>query len=339
MTSPLLHQHTPGETTTLPLADIVQDPSLQLRVRLDRGTVQRYADLLAEDPRSLPPVVVVALEGASATDEPCHLLADGFHRLAAAELAGLPDLAAITLSGTWHDALLYAAQANAAHGLPLTHRDKRRIVTALLQDDTCAAWSNRRLARHSGTTHPFVAAVRRELSDDGSGYHDADTATAPAAGAPPGEREGDDSEAAGEAVEAQQDHAAQGGEEDDAPPDDPIVLHDDERPDDGKLTIALHAAICERIQISVDLGETEDWTRAWQGDIDPVAVAMVIGLDSGTYLWSGVAGLDRSDLTRRLIMTLTDTILSELEDGNRPGGIPLPVIARCYGIDPMPYKE
>src|SRR5688500_11393353 len=53
-------------------------------------------------------------------------LADGFHRVASAELAGAGDLPADIRPGGRRAALRFALGANAAHGLPRTREDKQR---------------------------------------------------------------------------------------------------------------------------------------------------------------------------------------------------------------------
>jgi len=61
----------------LPIDEVVLDPSLNLRDRLDDFTVERYADAW----NRLPPVTVYEVDGQ-------WLLADGFHRHAAAVMIG-----------------------------------------------------------------------------------------------------------------------------------------------------------------------------------------------------------------------------------------------------------
>ncbi len=61
----------------VPLNDLVLDPNLNLRDRLDDFTVERYADSWDR----LPPITVYEVDGK-------WLVADGFHRHAAAVMLG-----------------------------------------------------------------------------------------------------------------------------------------------------------------------------------------------------------------------------------------------------------
>ncbi len=61
----------------VPVEDLVLDPNLNLRDRLDEFTVERYADAWER----MPPITVFEVDGR-------WLLADGFHRHAAAVKLG-----------------------------------------------------------------------------------------------------------------------------------------------------------------------------------------------------------------------------------------------------------
>src|SRR5262249_60057430 len=65
------------DTRELPLDELVLDPNLNLRDRLDDFTVERYAEAWGR----MPPVTVFEVEGR-------WLLADGFHRHASAGMLG-----------------------------------------------------------------------------------------------------------------------------------------------------------------------------------------------------------------------------------------------------------
>jgi hypothetical protein len=58
-------------------------------------------------------------------------------------------------------ALQHALAANQTHGLRRTQADKRRSVELAIEQ--WAIESDRQIAKLTGTTHPFVAKVRREL--------------------------------------------------------------------------------------------------------------------------------------------------------------------------------
>ncbi len=97
-------------------------------------------------------------------DGDSYWLADGFHRVAASNQAGRYVVEANVHQGTQRDAILHAAGANAEHGLPRSHDDKRRAVKRLLEDDEWGKWSDREIARRCKVSHPFVAGIRREFT-------------------------------------------------------------------------------------------------------------------------------------------------------------------------------
>jgi hypothetical protein len=62
--------------------------------------------------------------------------------------------------GGRRDAILYAAGANAAHGLKRPNRDKRNAVMVLLKDPEWGQWSDREIARQCNVDGKTVAALR-----------------------------------------------------------------------------------------------------------------------------------------------------------------------------------
>ncbi|MBM3965373.1 MAG: hypothetical protein FJ308_09955 [Planctomycetes bacterium] len=109
-----------------------------------------------------------------------HVLVDGFHRIEASRrviadgetpaelrksLQSIP-CERVEVDQANHDitelALQHALAANQTHGLRRTQADKRRSVEVAIE-----RWPNesdRQIAKLTGTTHPFVAKVRRELN-------------------------------------------------------------------------------------------------------------------------------------------------------------------------------
>lgn len=170
------------ETLEIALEDLVLDPNLSLRDRLDDATVERYAESWA----GLPPVSVIRVEGR-------YLLADGFHRHAAAARLNRRTIAAEVREGSFPEALDLAALANLKHGLPLTRAERRRAVEVLLTMHHDR--SDRRLCEELGVGRDLVAKVRRQLIDgkqipDTPGRLGADGKLYPSAGLPkdPNER-------------------------------------------------------------------------------------------------------------------------------------------------------
>lgn len=147
------------EIRAVPLALIQDDPASQPRESLDDATVERYADAMAEG-QNFPPVVLY-FDGTN------YWLADGWHRREAARRLQRVSINAEVHPGTRRDAMLYAAGANATHGLPRSNEDKRRAVMMLLRDAEWSQWSDREIARRTQTSQPFVSGLRRELSDNG----------------------------------------------------------------------------------------------------------------------------------------------------------------------------
>jgi len=87
----------------LSVADLVANAPIDPEAHLDAARAERYAGTLD----ALPPLVVFDTpEGL--------LLADGYHRLAAARRRGLETIEAEVRSGSRHDALRYAAKVGAA---------------------------------------------------------------------------------------------------------------------------------------------------------------------------------------------------------------------------------
>jgi ParB-like nuclease domain len=137
------------------IALIRRDGGTQPRAMLDRPTVSEYAFELREGAQ-FPPVVVFY-------DGSDYWLADGFHRVEAAESISMTQIAAIVRSGTIRDAVLYSVGSNATHGLRRNSTDKRRAVTTLLLDEEWSKWSNNKIAKRCGVSHTFVNNLRSSL--------------------------------------------------------------------------------------------------------------------------------------------------------------------------------
>lgn len=165
----------------LPLDELVLDPNLNLRDRLDEFTVERYADSWER----LPPITVYEIKGR-------WLVADGFHRHAAAVLLGLQTIPAEVRKGSMTDALDFVASVNLFHGLPLTRSERRRAVEVKMRIHH--DWSDRRMAEELGVSRELVAKTRRNLIEAGQvpnlpGRIGADGKTYSSAGLPKEPRE------------------------------------------------------------------------------------------------------------------------------------------------------
>lgn len=134
--------------------DLVLDPNLNLRDRLDDFTIERYAEAWER----MPPVTVFEVDGQ-------WLLADGLHRHAAAVMVGRKTIPAEIRIGTYNDALDFVAGVNLFHGLPLTRAERRRAVEIKLR--LHHEWSDRRLAEELGVGRELVAKIRKSLVEGG----------------------------------------------------------------------------------------------------------------------------------------------------------------------------
>jgi hypothetical protein len=140
----------------VPLSRIRVDGGTQTRMYINDRTVNEYAEAYRRGDE-MPPVVLF--------DDGTNLwMADGFHRLAASEAAGLTEIAVVVREGTVREALLYSAGCNCTHGLPRSTFDKRHAVGLLLADPEWAARSNVWIAEQCRVSDHLVANEREQLA-------------------------------------------------------------------------------------------------------------------------------------------------------------------------------
>ena len=136
--------------TKLAIQDIVVDPTIQIRQANHEQTIQRYEDAFDR----LPPVdVFKTAEGL--------LLADGFHRIAAAERLGHAKIEAKVHKGTREEAAEYAVISNTKNADPLTPEERDDGIRRLRQ--LHPDWSNRVIAEKMSVSE---ATVRRVFEID-----------------------------------------------------------------------------------------------------------------------------------------------------------------------------
>ena len=111
---------------TIEIKRIAMNAGTQSREAINEEAVSDYFEVL-EDEGDLPPVVVY-FDGLD------YYLADGFHRILAYKRAEREYIDADVKGGTSRDAIKYALQANAEHGLRRTSADKRKAVNMALDD-------------------------------------------------------------------------------------------------------------------------------------------------------------------------------------------------------------
>jgi hypothetical protein len=173
----------PSPATHLAIGSIRRDPGIQQRVGIAPALVDDYAETIADWIERAP--VVVFDDG-----QPGYWLADGFHRVAAAERSGLDTIPAAVRQGTRRDAMLFAVGANRMQGQRPTRADKRRAVETLLADPEWSAWSDRRIADEAGVSPTTVGNIRREVevsSLDTCGQAPTDVAGVRTDAPPPGD--------------------------------------------------------------------------------------------------------------------------------------------------------
>ena len=135
------------------VSDIRLDGGTQPRASIDYDVVAEYAAEMSEG-ITFPPVDVF-FDGVD------YWLGNGFHRLHAANHAGLTRLCANVHRGDIQAARDFACgTCNATHGLRETVEDRHRRIQIMIQDHS--DWSNRRLADHCGVSDMTVARVKKE---------------------------------------------------------------------------------------------------------------------------------------------------------------------------------
>ncbi len=140
----------------LPLALIHIDDRVQARAALSAEVIEDYAGEMLEG-ANFPPLVVFQEGGG-------YLLADGFHRHLAARQAHVDNFPCEVRQGGLRDAVLFAAGANATHGLQRSNKDKRHAVLKLLRDEEWGQWTDKEIAKRCRVGHQLVGKVRVEYS-------------------------------------------------------------------------------------------------------------------------------------------------------------------------------
>lgn len=164
---------TSGGPRLLPLDQIQRHETTQPREHVSAQVIEEYSDEMAaradgvvinKTGQAWPALVVY--EDTSGEGEPVHWLADGYHRLAAAERAGLAQIQVELHEGTLKDAVLYSVGANQTHGLRRTSADKQRAVRRALAV-AGSEQSDNWIAERCGVSAPTVAKVRAALEQEG----------------------------------------------------------------------------------------------------------------------------------------------------------------------------
>jgi hypothetical protein len=160
--------------TTLHINMIRRDGGTQMRVELNNGHVETYAERM-EAGDKFPPVVVFH-DGSS------HWLADGFHRVAAAQKVANDHLTkgdhskwaqidAEIKAGTRQDAIRHAISANKTNGLRRTNADKQIAVRAALAHPEMKSMSDQLIADEAGVSRVMVLNARQVVTVTTSTQH------------------------------------------------------------------------------------------------------------------------------------------------------------------------
>lgn len=143
--------------TQLRLRQITISKEIQPRAGLSQDTINEYCDAHIEG--DIFPNIVVFDDGNR------HWLADGWHRIKAAEKAKITSIECDIIRGTKRDAIKYSLSANSRHGLNRTHSDKRQAVMVCIGDDEWSQMSARQIAKTCGVSHSFVNLIYKEIAE------------------------------------------------------------------------------------------------------------------------------------------------------------------------------
>lgn len=113
------------EAKQVVISQLVRDKAYQVRNRLDKATIKRYAEVYRSG-KPMDPIKVSLVKGML-------ILVDGWHRVAALELIGRETVEAIITENTEAEALWIAAQANLEHGLALKTAELRSVFKAYIR--------------------------------------------------------------------------------------------------------------------------------------------------------------------------------------------------------------
>jgi hypothetical protein len=157
-----------ADPETIAITEIRRDSELNCRhAGVSKATAASYSEVMKAKGAEAFPAIVIFTDSKGV-----HWLADGFHRCAAAELAGIERLRFERHSGSRRDALLFAAGANAEHGRARSPSDKLKSVRAILSDPTWAKRADNWIAKHAKVSHTYVAKIRSTCHDSSGGVRE-----------------------------------------------------------------------------------------------------------------------------------------------------------------------
>jgi hypothetical protein len=146
-------------TTVIPLADVCRDARIWPRLQLCRALVKELEEIYLHGSAAAVEPIVVARIGRTGR----HVLIDGWHRVAAAELAGLTHLpVTIVELASEEEAYERALQLSSRGKTPMTRVEKQTAVDRLLTAHP--ERSDLAVAQLAGVSNHLVAARRRLLA-------------------------------------------------------------------------------------------------------------------------------------------------------------------------------
>jgi regulator of replication initiation timing len=140
-------------TKAINLKVIRTDGGTQSRAEINENIVDEYANAMNDGAIFPPPLLFF--------DGTEYWLAAGFHRVAAAKLAGKASITVELRPGSRFDAVVWSVGENAEHGLRRNNADKRNAVLVLLAEAGASTWSDGRVAECCKVTRQFVSDVRK----------------------------------------------------------------------------------------------------------------------------------------------------------------------------------
>jgi hypothetical protein len=146
----------------LPVRLIERTAGTQVRARLDPEAIQDFTKAMKRGDK-FPAVIVFAEDGSER-----YVLADGFHRVAAAEKADIEVVTAEVRQGKVHDALEFALRCNAEHGVRRTNADKNKAMKLALRDPIFKKLSLREVAELCNVSHEAVRQIKSNENVNGN---------------------------------------------------------------------------------------------------------------------------------------------------------------------------
>jgi predicted transcriptional regulator len=153
------------------LDQVIADTRFQFRADgLDSAYVADLVDLYVEDDAlgaSIPPIVVFG------SSDAVLWLADGFHRHAAMQTAGIGQVEAIVYQGDRRAAMRYALQANTTHGKKRTLSDAVFAYRAAIAEQLVEPGDSKGVAKLLGVSDRWAREITKEARDRANAERDA----------------------------------------------------------------------------------------------------------------------------------------------------------------------